>query len=155
MHKIGAWLQMLGLRGDPLWQAQELAPGLPRGQLLAQEWARTLRQRGCKLMNAMNEIYVCHDMQCGSKRNDQFDKVRVNLTTGFLVVYLANLGLSLVKSNGQIILVSHWFPFSVLVKVYYDPCWIHWGEIHYPYKFLLLLYFYYAFKVGLNYNIAF
>jgi hypothetical protein len=46
-------------------------------------------------------------MQCGSKRNDQFDEVRLNLTTGFLVVYLANLGLSLVKSNGQIILVSH------------------------------------------------
>jgi hypothetical protein len=58
-------------------------------------------------MNAMSEIYVCRDMQCGSKRNDQFDKVRLNFTTGILVVYLTNLGLSLVKLNGQIILVPH------------------------------------------------
>jgi hypothetical protein len=36
MHKTGACLQLLGLRGDPQWQARELAPGLPRGQLLAQ-----------------------------------------------------------------------------------------------------------------------
>jgi hypothetical protein len=61
---------MLGLREDPLWQARELAPGLPLGQLLAREWARTLRQRGCNLMNAMSEIYVCHDMQCISNKND-------------------------------------------------------------------------------------
>jgi hypothetical protein len=57
---------MLGLRGDPLWQARELAPSLPHGQLLAREWARTLRQRCCNLLNAMSKIYVCHDMQCGS-----------------------------------------------------------------------------------------
>jgi hypothetical protein len=37
MHKTGACLQMLGLQGDPLWQARELAPSLPRGQLLARE----------------------------------------------------------------------------------------------------------------------
>jgi hypothetical protein len=37
MHITGACLQMLGLRGDLLWQARELAPDLPRGQLLAQE----------------------------------------------------------------------------------------------------------------------
>jgi hypothetical protein len=37
MHKTGACLQMLGMRGDPLWPARELAPGLPRGQLLARE----------------------------------------------------------------------------------------------------------------------
>jgi hypothetical protein len=37
MHKTEAFLQMLGLRGDPLWQARELAPGLPRGQFLARE----------------------------------------------------------------------------------------------------------------------
>jgi hypothetical protein len=37
MHKTGACLQMLGLQGDLLWQARELAPGLPRGHLLAQE----------------------------------------------------------------------------------------------------------------------
>jgi hypothetical protein len=37
MHKIGACLQILGLREDPLWQAQELAPGLPLGQLFALE----------------------------------------------------------------------------------------------------------------------
>jgi hypothetical protein len=36
MHKTGACLQLLGLRGDPRWQAWELAPDLPRGQLLAQ-----------------------------------------------------------------------------------------------------------------------
>jgi hypothetical protein len=35
MHKTGAILQMLGLRGDPRWQSRELALGLPRGQLLA------------------------------------------------------------------------------------------------------------------------
>jgi hypothetical protein len=62
MHKTGACLKMLGLRGDPLWQARELAPGLPHGQLLARECARTLRQRGCNLMNAMSKIYVWHDM---------------------------------------------------------------------------------------------
>jgi hypothetical protein len=54
---------MLGLWGDLLWQARELAPGFPRGQLLAQERARTLRQQGCNLMNVMSEIFVCHDMQ--------------------------------------------------------------------------------------------
>jgi hypothetical protein len=37
MHKTGACLQMLGLRGDLLWLAWELAPGLPHGHLLAQE----------------------------------------------------------------------------------------------------------------------
>jgi hypothetical protein len=36
MHKTGPCLQMLGLQGDPRWQSWELAPGLPRGQLLAQ-----------------------------------------------------------------------------------------------------------------------
>jgi hypothetical protein len=111
---------MLGLRWDPLWQARELVPGLPRGQLLAREWARTICQRGCSLINVMSEIYVCHDMQCGSNRNDQIDKVRLNLTTRILVVHLVNLGSSLVEVNGQIILVPHWFPFSVLVNVYYD-----------------------------------
>jgi hypothetical protein len=36
MHKTGFCLQLLGLRGDPRWQSRELAPGLTRGQLLAQ-----------------------------------------------------------------------------------------------------------------------
>jgi hypothetical protein len=36
MHKTGACLQKLGVRGDPRWQALELAPGIPLGQLLAQ-----------------------------------------------------------------------------------------------------------------------
>jgi hypothetical protein len=31
MRKTGACLQLLGLQGDPRWQALELAPGLPRG----------------------------------------------------------------------------------------------------------------------------
>jgi hypothetical protein len=31
----------------------------------------------------------------------------LNLTTGILVVYLANLGSSMIKVNGQIILVFH------------------------------------------------
>jgi hypothetical protein len=35
MHKNGAFLQKLGLQGGPRWQAIELAPGLPLGQLLA------------------------------------------------------------------------------------------------------------------------
>jgi hypothetical protein len=63
MHKTVACLQKLRLRGDPRWQALELAPGLPLEQLLARGWARTLRQRGCNLMNAMSKIHVCHDMQ--------------------------------------------------------------------------------------------
>jgi hypothetical protein len=37
MHKNRACLQMLGLREDPRWQAQELALGLTLGQLLARE----------------------------------------------------------------------------------------------------------------------
>jgi hypothetical protein len=41
-------------------------------------------------MNAMSELYVCHDMQCGSNRNDYIGKIRLNRTTGILVVYLAN-----------------------------------------------------------------
>jgi hypothetical protein len=32
-------------------------------------------------MNIMSEIYVCHDMQCSSKRNGQVDEVKFNLTT--------------------------------------------------------------------------
>jgi hypothetical protein len=35
MHKTGACLQKLGLRGGPRWQALELTPGLPPEQLLA------------------------------------------------------------------------------------------------------------------------
>jgi hypothetical protein len=34
MHKTGACLQLLGLRGDPRWQARELTPNPPRGQPL-------------------------------------------------------------------------------------------------------------------------
>jgi hypothetical protein len=37
MHKTGAWLQKLRLRGDPRWQALELAPGLPLRQLLVRQ----------------------------------------------------------------------------------------------------------------------
>jgi hypothetical protein len=97
MHKIGACLQMLGLRGDPLWQARELAPGLPRGQLLARKWARTLRQRGCNLMNVMSETYICYDMQCSSNKNDQIDKVKFNLTTRSSSGILSHLRSSMVK----------------------------------------------------------
>jgi hypothetical protein len=49
MHKTGACLQMLGLRGDPRWQSRELAPGLPRGQLLAQ---------GCNALNLGVEFFL-------------------------------------------------------------------------------------------------
>jgi hypothetical protein len=35
MHKTRACLQKLGLWEDPWWQALELAPELPLGQLLA------------------------------------------------------------------------------------------------------------------------
>jgi hypothetical protein len=41
-----------------------------------------------------------------------------NLTTGDFSGTLSQLGSSLVKLIGQIILVFHLFPFSVLVKVY-------------------------------------
>jgi hypothetical protein len=63
MHKTRACLPKLGLRGDPRWQALVLAPGLLLDQLLAQGCARTLRQRGCNLSNAMNKIFICYDMQ--------------------------------------------------------------------------------------------
>jgi hypothetical protein len=33
-------------------------------------------------MNAMSEIHVCHDMQRSSNKNDQVDKVRLNLKFG-------------------------------------------------------------------------
>jgi hypothetical protein len=33
-------------------------------------------------MNAMSEIHVCHDMQCSSNKNDQVDKVKLNLNFG-------------------------------------------------------------------------
>jgi hypothetical protein len=36
MHKTGACLQLLGLWGDPRWQAREMVHDLPHGQLLAQ-----------------------------------------------------------------------------------------------------------------------
>jgi hypothetical protein len=34
MHKTGACLQKLGVRGDPRLQALELVPGIPLRQLL-------------------------------------------------------------------------------------------------------------------------
>jgi hypothetical protein len=33
-------------------------------------------------MNAMSEIHVSHDMQCSSNKNDQVDKVKLNLNFG-------------------------------------------------------------------------
>jgi hypothetical protein len=40
-----------------------LDPGLPFEQVLAPARGCTLRQRSCNLSNAMNNIYVCYDMQ--------------------------------------------------------------------------------------------
>jgi hypothetical protein len=88
---------MLRLQGDPRCQARERAPRFPLGQLLAREWARTLRQRGCNLMNAMSDIHVCHDMQCSSNKNDQIGKVKFNLTTGSSSGILSHLRSSMVK----------------------------------------------------------
>jgi hypothetical protein len=56
MHKTGACLPKLW-QADPLVQALVLDPGLPPEQHLAQAQGRTLRQRGCNLLNAMN-MYV-------------------------------------------------------------------------------------------------
>jgi hypothetical protein len=50
--------------------------------------------------------------------NDKVNKVELNLITGISSDTLGHLGSGLVKSIGQIILVFHWFPFNVLVKVY-------------------------------------
>jgi hypothetical protein len=64
MHKTRACLPKLG-QADPLGQALVLDPGLPPEQLLAPARGRTLRQRGCNLLNAMNEnIYamIMHDL---------------------------------------------------------------------------------------------
>jgi hypothetical protein len=54
MHKTGACLPKLG-QADPLVEALVLDPGLPPEQLLAPARGRTLRQRGCNLLNAMNK----------------------------------------------------------------------------------------------------
>jgi hypothetical protein len=56
MHKTGACLPKQW-QADPLVQALVLDPGLPPEQLLAPARGRTLRQRGCNLLNAMN-MYV-------------------------------------------------------------------------------------------------
>jgi hypothetical protein len=61
MHKTGACLPKQW-QADPLVQALVLDPGLPPEQLLAPARGRTLRQRGCNLLNAMN-MYVMI-MQC-------------------------------------------------------------------------------------------
>jgi hypothetical protein len=50
--------------------------------------------------------------------NDQINKVRLNIINGNFGGTLSQLGSSLVKLIGKIILVLHWFPFNVLVKVY-------------------------------------
>jgi hypothetical protein len=50
-------------QGDPQWLAWEQVPGFPLAQLLDAGSTRTLRQRGCNLMNAMYNIYVCYNMQ--------------------------------------------------------------------------------------------
>jgi hypothetical protein len=62
MHKSGACLPKLG-QADPRWQVLVLDPGLPPEQLLAPARGCTLRQRGCNLSSAMNQKYVCYDMQ--------------------------------------------------------------------------------------------
>jgi hypothetical protein len=48
-------------------------------------------------MNTMSEIYVRHDMQCSSRKNDQIDKVKFNLTTGSSSGTLSHLRSSMVK----------------------------------------------------------
>jgi hypothetical protein len=100
MQKTMACLQMLGLRGDPRWQSRELAPGLPREQLLAQRRAHTLHQRDCNLMNVMSKIHACHDMQFSNYNlmgDDQFNMVELILTTEDFCDTLSKLGSSLVK----------------------------------------------------------
>jgi hypothetical protein len=62
MHRIGACLPKLG-QADPLGQALVLDPGLPSEQLLAPARGRTLRQRGCNLLNAMNKNMYAMIMQ--------------------------------------------------------------------------------------------
>jgi hypothetical protein len=44
MHKTGACLQKLGLRGDPRWQALELAPDLLGSSLLGDEHVLTVSE---------------------------------------------------------------------------------------------------------------
>jgi hypothetical protein len=65
------------------------------------------------------------------------------------VVYLANLGSSMVKVNGQIILVLHWFPFSALVKVI-----MILAELIGVRFIILTNSLFFSFKVGLNYTMA-
>ena len=158
MHKTGACLQMLGLRGAPRWQARKLAPGLPRGQLLAREWARSLRRRGCNLINSMSKIYVWHGMQFSNYNcmvNDWLNKVEVNLTTGDFCGILGKSRSSLVKLLGRIILVFHWFSFScfseILVRFLAEFIGVRFIILS---NLSLLFLFFYAFKVGLNYKLV-
>jgi hypothetical protein len=62
MHKTRACLPKLG-QADPLGQALVLDLGLPPEQLLAPARGHTLRQRGCKLLNAMNKNMYAMIMQ--------------------------------------------------------------------------------------------
>jgi hypothetical protein len=62
MHKTGACLPKLR-QTDPLGQALVLDPGLPPEQLLAPARGRTLRQRGCNLLNAMHKNMYAMIMQ--------------------------------------------------------------------------------------------
>jgi hypothetical protein len=62
MHKTGACLPKLG-QADPLVQALVLDPGLPPEQHLAPARGRTLHQRGCNLLNAMNKNMYAMIMQ--------------------------------------------------------------------------------------------
>jgi hypothetical protein len=48
-------------------------------------------------MNAMSEIHVCHNMQCSNNKNDQFDKVKFDLTTGSSSGILSHFRSSMVK----------------------------------------------------------
>jgi hypothetical protein len=48
-------------------------------------------------MKGMSDIYVCHDTQCSSRKNDQIDKVKFNLTTGSSSGILSHLRSSMVK----------------------------------------------------------
>jgi hypothetical protein len=48
-------------------------------------------------MNAMSEIHGCHDMQCSSSKNDQVDKVKLNLNIGSSSVTLSHFRSSMVK----------------------------------------------------------
>jgi hypothetical protein len=83
--------------------------------------------------------------------DDQFNKVGLILTTEDVWGTLSKLGSSLVKLIGKSILVFHWFLLCLSESLLRFLAELIGVRFVIPY---LPFYFFYVFKVGLNYKIA-